>query len=383
MRHISLIQTPISMRIGIEAQRLFRPKKHGVEIVILEIIKRLQIIDNENQYFIYVRKDIDVCLSSTKNFTIRELKACSFPIWEQYTLPLAAKKDKCELLHCSCNTAPLFINIPLVVTLHDVIYLEKNYSSILFGKGTMYQRLGNVYRHFVVPKIFNKCKKVITVSNYEKTAIDTRLSKGISKVEVVHNAVSDRFFNPNFVDFPNLPKRFLLFLGNTDPKKNTSRVLLSYFVFLEKFKIDIELVVTDLSYDFIRSVAQKNDYTRFLPRIHAVGYVPNIQMPWLYSQCELFLCPSVRESFGLPVLEAMACGVPVLTSNNSSLPEVAGDAAYMVSPNNPEEIAEGIAQILLNSEVKTMLVARGFENVKRFSWNNSAIKIAEIYSSIL
>ena len=115
------------MRIGIEAQRLFRPKKHGMDMVALEIIRHIQEIDKENQYFIYIKPDTDICLTETSNVTIRLIDGGSYPIWEQFALPNAVKKDNCQLLHCTSNTAPLFLSIPLVLTLHDIIFFEKSY----------------------------------------------------------------------------------------------------------------------------------------------------------------------------------------------------------------------------------------------------------------
>lgn len=375
------------MRIGIEAQRLFRPKKHGVEIVILEIIRQLQRIDTENEYFVYVRKDEDVCLQSTPNFTIRAIDGCLFPIWEQIILPLAAKKDRCELLHCSCNTAPLFTSIPLLLTVHDVIYLEKSYLGILLGKGTPYQRFGNIYRRFVVPRVFKKSKQVITVSHFEKKRIDTLLSKSDSKVTVVYNSVDPLFQQITQVDEQivkpfNLPKHFALFLGNTDPKKNSERLLEAFFIFLEKYNLELDLVVTDLSINHIQKIAHQLGYERWLNRIHGIGYVTNSKMPHLYLKSDLFLCPSIRESFGIPVVEAMTCGVPVLTSNTSSLPEISGDAAFFIDPCNPTEIADGINLLISSPETREKLIVKGKENAKRYSWKESATMTLNIYTRL-
>ena len=112
------------MRIGIEGQRLFRKKKHGMDMVALELVKNLQAIDQSNEYFIFVKKDEDPCLTSEGNFRIVELDSQPYPIWEQKLLPAAALKAGCDILHCTSNTAPIFTSIPLVVTLHDIIYME-------------------------------------------------------------------------------------------------------------------------------------------------------------------------------------------------------------------------------------------------------------------
>ena len=115
------------MKIGIEGQRIFRKKKHGMDIVALELIRNLQLIDTENEYFIFVKPDEDnTILTETPNFKIIELKGGFYPIWEQIALPRAAKKYGCEILHCTSNTAPIFSTIPLVTILHDIIYMESS-----------------------------------------------------------------------------------------------------------------------------------------------------------------------------------------------------------------------------------------------------------------
>ena len=120
------------MKIGIEAQRIFRKKKHGMDMVALELIKNLQIIDHKNEYFIFVKPDEDSSvLKETPNFRIIELSGGSYPTWEQIALPKAVKKYGCDVLHCTSNTGPFFTNIPLITILHDIIYMESGYLEIL------------------------------------------------------------------------------------------------------------------------------------------------------------------------------------------------------------------------------------------------------------
>src|SRR5690242_18812242 len=148
------------MKIAIEAQRLFRKRKHGMDIVALELIRHLQQLDHDNEYFILVKADEDNrALTETANFHIIELPRAPYPIWEQYHLPRAISKIRPDIVHCTSNTAPLKLQVPLVLTLHDILYIQRSY----FAKGTLYQRLGNIYRRFVVPKVVHRCEKIITV----------------------------------------------------------------------------------------------------------------------------------------------------------------------------------------------------------------------------
>src|SRR5579864_898309 len=141
------------MRIGIEAQRIFRPKKHGMEVVAMELIRQLQQQDTTNEYVIFAKNDTDrECILPTKNFTIQTPPGKTYIDWEQLQLPRAVEKANLDILHCTCNTAPLFPGAPLLLTLHDIIYLEKTDFN-----GTAYQNFGNLYRRWDVPRIVKKC----------------------------------------------------------------------------------------------------------------------------------------------------------------------------------------------------------------------------------
>ena len=230
------------MKIGIEGQRLFRKKKHGMDMVALELIRNLQEIDHENEYFIFVKPDTDYsALKETGNFKIIPLKGGFYPFWEQFALPRAARKAGCELLHCTSNTAPVNTKIPLVVTLHDIIYMESSYLKILRGSGTLYQKTGNVYRRLVIPRILKTSRKIITVSNFEKNRIahyfgitgDNRLTAIYNGVSEHFKPVTDRSELERIRVKYNLPEHFFFFLGNTDPKKNTKGTLKAYSDFLK------------------------------------------------------------------------------------------------------------------------------------------------------
>ena len=180
------------MKIGIEAQRIFRSKKHGMDIVALNTIKALQLIDKTNEYYILTNEQDDTdCLQETANFKIVRSPGYMYPIWEQIVLPKLVTKYKIDVLHCTSNTAPLNINIPLVITLHDIIYLENNPLKL---KGTLYQKWGNFYRSYLVPMVLKTASKIITVSNFEKNRITDFLHINESKVDSVYNGVSENFF---------------------------------------------------------------------------------------------------------------------------------------------------------------------------------------------
>lgn len=375
------------MKIGIEGQRLYRKKKHGMDMVALELIKNLQQIDTINEYVIFVKPDEDnYCIPSAPNFKIVELKGGAYPFWEQIALPRAAFKEGCVLLHCTSNTGPIFSKVPLLTTLHDIIYLES--ISIFKKSGTWYQKLGNMYRRMIVPTVAKKSVKVVTVSNFEKDRIQKFMGLK-DNLLAIYNGVGEHFkvikdkkALETAAQKYNLPTDFLFFLGNTDPKKNTPNVLKAFAEFNKSSEKKYKLVMLDYEENALQQVLNDIGYSEIRSDIVMTGYVPNSEMPLIINQCKVFLYPSLRESFGIPILEGMACGVPVITSNTSSMPEIAGDAAVIVNPMNTNEIVDAINLILNDEKFKEDLCQKGTKQVTKFSWRIMAENYLKLYQEI-
>lgn len=372
------------MKIAIEAQRLFRKKKHGMEIVALEIIKELQHINANDEFFILAKSDEDEgCISPTNNFIIEKIAPKPYPYWEQVSLPNIVKKIKPDVLHCTANTAPLFYSGKMVITIHDVIYME----SVNFS-GSSYQNFGNLYRKFIVPKVAKKAKIIITVSEFEKKVISSRLKIPESKIRVIYNAVNPQFREldqASLVSFKtkhSLPGNFILHFGNTAPKKNTIGVLKAYSVYRNNNKGGLTLVITDCSKDYIQELLKEINQPGLIKDILILNYISFTEVPLLYNLAKIFLYPSHRESFGMPVIEAMACGTPVITSNTSALPEIAGDAALLVDPKNEIEMAEVMTTLINDAALYDAQRRKGFVNAHRFNWTDAAKKTMEIYNEL-
>jgi len=371
------------MRIGIEAQRIFRKKKHGMDMVALELIKQLQIIDKVNEYFIFVNnvEDINV-LPKTANFNIVQVKPASYPVWEQIYLPRAAKKHNIDILHCTSNTAPIILSIPLILTLHDIIYLEK----WNFSQGTSYQIVGNLYRRWNVPLVVKKAKHILTVSNFERDKINSYFKFNNREVSTAYNGVGSHFAPITNQDellriknLYNLPTDYIFFLGNTDPKKNVIGVLKALSILKQKGQLKSKLLMLDINRNYLLNLMNQINDESLMDNIVFSGYVPNKDLPAIYSQASLFLYPSLRESFGIPLLEAMACGAPLITSDTSSMPEIATNAALIVNPFDANEIANAIYKLQNDKDLQNQLVQNGFDRVKNFTWENNAKQTLELY----
>ena len=370
------------MRIGIEAQRIFRKNKHGMDYVVLEEIKELQKSDVRNEYFVFVAPGEDRCLKDSKNVHIIEIGSNFYPLWEQFSLPRAVNQLNLDMLHCTSNTAPIRCKVPLILTLHDIIFLEPRDKS----NKSFYQDMGWRYRRFVVPRILKKCKRIITVSDFEYNNIITKLQIPEEKMVMIYNGYN-KWFRPvedteliyqQYIEEPG----YFFFLGNTDPKKNTERTLIAYSKYLEMSDVKRKLLMADLDRGYLDEIIDRNDIGNIRDHIVMPGYIKNADLPYIYNNAFAFLYTSLRESFGIPLLEAMACGTPVITSNTSSMPEIGGSEVIMVDPMNTNEITE---KMLLLEKDKALYQKQkdiGIIRAQQFSWEYTAEQLLTVYEDV-
>ena len=370
------------MRIGIEAQRIFRTNKHGMDYVVLEEIKELQKTDVRNEYFVFVAPGEDRCLKDSKNVHIIEIGNNFYPLWEQFSLPRAVNQLNLDMLHCTSNTAPIRCKVPLILTLHDIIFLEPRDKS----NKSFYQDMGWRYRRFVVPRILKKCKRIITVSDFEYNNIITKLQIPEEKMVMIYNGYN-KWFRPvedteliyqQYIEEPG----YFFFLGNTDPKKNTERTLIAYSKYLEMSDVKRKLLMADLDRGYLDEIIDRNDIGNIRDHIVMPGYIKNADLPYIYNNAFAFLYTSLRESFGIPLLEAMACGTPVITSNTSSMPEIGGPDVIMVNPQNANEITEKMLLLEKDKALYQKQKETGIIRAQQFSWEYTAEQLLTVYEDV-
>ena len=370
------------MRIGIEAQRIFRKNKHGMDYVVLEEIKELQKSDTRNEYFVFVAPGEDRCLQDSKNVHIIEIGNNFYPLWEQFSLPRAVNQLNLDMLHCTSNTAPIRCKIPLILTLHDIIFLEPRDKS----NKSFYQDMGWRYRRFVVPRILKKCKRIITVSDFELNNIITKLQIPEEKMVMIYNGYN-QWFKPvedteliyqQYIEEPG----YFFFLGNTDPKKNTERTLIAYSKYLKLSDVKRKLLMADLDRGYLEEIINRNDIGNIRDYIVMPGYIKNADLPYIYNNAFAFLYTSLRESFGIPLLEAMACGTPVITSNTSSMPEIGGPEVIMVNPQNVQEITEKMLLLEKDDALYQKQKEIGIIRAQQFSWKYTAEQLLTVYEDV-
>lgn len=371
------------MKIGIEAQRIFRKNKHGMDYVVLQEIRELQKMDTPHEYYVFVKPGEDRCVKSSANVHVIELSCPSYPLWEQWALPRAAKRYGIELLHCTSNTAPIWCNIPLVLTLHDIIFLEPRDKQ----NHSLYQNMGWLYRRLDVPRILDKCQRIITVSNFEMENIISKLHIPRERMAMIYNGYNE-WFHP-VEDTQEVYKQYItepgyfFFLGNTDPKKNTERTLVAYSRYLDRSAVGRKLLMADLDPDYLNGIILRNHIDNIRDHLVMPGYIVNSDLPYIYGNAFAFLYTSLRESFGIPLLEAMACGTPVITSNTSSMPEIAGPDALVVNPESSDEIADMMLRLEVDKDLYQQQQQVGLQRTRLFSWRHTAEQLLQLYEEIL
>lgn len=339
-------------------------------------------MDSGNEYYVFVKPGEDRCVESSDHVHVIELSCPSYPLWEQWALPRAARRYGVELLHCTSNTAPLFCNIPLVLTLHDIIFLEPRDKQ----NKSLYQNLGWLYRRLVVPRILDKCHRIITVSEFEKNNIMAKLHIPEERMAMIYNGYNS-WFRPT-ADTEGIYRKYIgeagyfFFLGNTDPKKNTERTLVAYSKYLTRSAVRRKLLMADLAPDYLDGIISRNGIDNIREQIVMPGYIVNSDLPYIYCNAFAFLYTSLRESFGIPLLEGMACGTPVITSNTSSMPEIGGKEAILVNPESSDEIANMMLRLETDEVFYQQQREVGLQRAKRFSWRKTAERLLALYQTV-
>lgn len=265
---------------------------------------------------------------------------------------------------------PVSPNVRTITVIHDLAFVH--YPEFIESKN-----LARLKKF--VPLALEKSDRIVAVSKFTKSDIVNMFGLMEDKIDVVPNAVDRTTFRPfrddSIFSKYSLPSKYLLYVGNIEPRKNISRIIEAYSILPRSFADEYGLVIAGGKGWNDLGIVNSYKKSRHKDKIHFPGYIDSSDLPALYSHSELFLFPSLFEGFGLPILEAMACGAPVITGKNSSLPEVAGSAAYIVDEKNISSISKAIEDITSKIELKNRLISLGKERVKMFNWEISAGKM--------
>jgi glycosyltransferase involved in cell wall biosynthesis len=264
-----------------------------------------------------------------------------------------------------------------IVTIHDLAYLR--IPKLLDSKCVKWGQAQ-------IPVSARRADAIITISNFSKNDIIELLNIPEEKIYVIHHGVC-----PDFVPIKDkkilakiktkyqIKENYILFVGVLQPSKNIVRLIEAFYELKQLYNIPHQLVIAGEKGWFYDEIFKKYVELKLEDNIIFTGYVAHEDMPGLYSGADVFVLPSVFESFGIPVLEAMACGTPVVASNVCALPEIANNAAILVSPHSTQQIAEGIYQVLSNSELQTSLIEKGIKHAREFTWQKTANETLKMY----
>jgi glycosyltransferase involved in cell wall biosynthesis len=367
------------VRIAIDARKIH---DFGIGTYIRNLVRQLARLDSESEYVLLCQeRDRALAAALGRNFRPVVERSGPYTLREQISIPLTLRRERPDVFHAPHYVLPVLTGGRAVVTIHDCIHL-------MFPQ-YLPNRAAHAYARSSIWAATRKASRILTVSETSKRDILRFFDVPADRIAVIHNAIDDRFREqPPESEMVRVRERyqlhgtFVLYAGNVKPHKNLERLIEAFHLVRQSGLDDLKLVIIGdevSKYAELRRAVHRHNlhkYVRFL------GYMPDETLAVLYRLTGVFVFPSLYEGFGLPPLEAMASGAPVVTSNVSSLPEVAGDAAILVDPYDPPSIADGIRRVLTEPELRDDLRTRGLRRADEFSWERSIRRVRQIYGEV-
>jgi len=362
------------MKIAIDASQIVF--KTGVSFYTSNLLKGLSKIDKKNEYvFLYNTNSLMGTYSKYKNVKEVVINIQNKLLWDQIGVPKVVKSEKIDIIFNPKLSIPLFAPSKKVFTL---VGLEQ------FALPNVFKWYDHIYFRIMIPLFCRRANTIIVMTNTGKNDLMKYLNVSRDKIEVIYGAYHKRFkVTKNIENLLaikqkyNLPEKYMLFVGGLTPLKNFSNIIKAFKII--KNKIPVKLIVAGFKrwkyakdLELIKKLKLQND-------IITLGFVPDDDLPYLYNSAQCLIFPSLYEGFGIPLLEAQACGCPVICSKTGCTPEVSGGAASLVNPYNYKEIAQAIYDVLNNRDLREKLIEAGLENVKKFSWSKAAKQTLELF----
>lgn len=367
------------MRIGFDASTI--STQGGPRTYVLGLLEALLSIDSENEYTVYYNDPLHLGRFPKANEVVLPGKSPLARLWrEHYLLPRACRREKIDVLHCPKSAIPFFSPCPTVVTLHDLIPLRHPETEKLAAR---------IYWNIQIPIAARRSNFIITDSEHARLEIIEDFQVAPEKIKAIMLG-----FNPAMLELRGpadtatvrvkhgLPDSYILYVGTIQPRKNIDTLIEAYYrLTLERSDMPKLVIVGRKGWLYDKLFARIAELG-LTDSVIFTGFVPDEELPYIYDGAKMFVYLSFFEGFGLPPLEAMACGVPVITSDTTSLPEVVGDAGITVPPGDLDKVAAAIRMLLNDPEHAVFLGQQGKDRAKLFSWKAAARETVDIYRQI-
>jgi len=365
------------MHIGIEASAFYK-NIAGSGVYARNLIHTLnQMYGADNTISFYSsRRESEIDLEKKRGVLARWITGIKDLFWTQIVLPLRLKRDRVDVLFGPSFFGPVFSPCPLVVTILDLGFIRFPHTVDL---------LLRIYLRFIIPLVKRKADVIVTISDFSKSEIVELLKVPEDKIQVIYPARADSFGVKRDEDKLKrvknqykLPDVFILNVGTLEPRKNIVTLIKAFGNLKNNDLIEHSLVLCGPKGWYYQEIFHAITEWGLEKDVHYIGYIPESDLPYMYNLAQVFVYPSAYEGFGLPVLEAMACGCPVITSNTASLPEVVGGAAILVDPENCQELEQSLLRLVKDELLRSKLGAQGVERAKVFSSRRSAEKLFDV-----
>ena len=374
----------IKMRIGINASKIYDVHT-GVGRYTSSLSRSILKTSSKNDYYLYAPGRVGTAAVADIGGACIEKPATSIQnntlriLWEQMVLPMYSRKDRLDLFHYTDHAlSVLFRKCPVIITVHDIAYLRLP---------NLLNTSRKIYKKNILQISIRKAEIIIADSYATKRDIVEYFGIREDKIRVIHLGVESRFRPINNVEGfrlkNNLPSKMILNVGTLEPRKNVVSLIKAFKKLREIGFEDVKLVIAGNKGWLYQEIFKEVGHSDLKQEILFLGVVRDEDLPLLYNCADIFVYPSLYEGFGLPPLEAMACGVPVITSNTSSLPEVIGDAGIMVNPTDINLLCERMCLLLKDRELWNRMRNMGLERSKLFLWDKTAEKILKVYDEVL
>ena len=373
------------MKIGIDGRAAKWYRGTGIGTYTYQLITNLSKYDDLNEYLTFLPENSDLSLEN--NFNIKYIKESSYNnnnnFWDDIKVPNLLDNYNMEIYHVPQNGIGLSDNINCLkaITLHDIIPLRM--------PETVSDRYLKIFNN-EIPKILDTCDGIITVSEFSKEDISKEFNFPKDKIFVTHLAAEDiykpirRSYCKSYLsDKYKITDNFILYVGGYSPRKNIVGIMEAFSLLKPKLKDNLKIVITGkkgISYDvYVKRAAELGilDYVIF------TDFISLNDLPVFYNACEFLVYPSFYEGFGLPPLEAMACGTPVITSNVTSLPEICYSSAILVDPYDIDELSYSMERVLCDSLLKLTMIQKGLLVSSKYNWKNTILNTIKAYENIL